>query len=131
MDCYTWMYNISRNTHEYVSGVKEFIECVVENLKRKGREQGKEVRMTCPCNHCYNLKKYPSVDIVKEYLLCHGFMDNYTKQIWHGEGIHSRTKTSDKNHESDGDSVPNNKEDDADIERVEEMIQDAEDFLIH
>lgn len=81
MDRHTWMYKISRNTHEYIRGVNEFIECAVENLKKKAKEQGKEDRMTCPCSDCYNLKKYPGINTVREHLFRRGFMDNYTKWI--------------------------------------------------
>ena len=124
MDRQTWMYKISRATHEYIDGVNRFIESAEKNLK-------KEDRITCPCEDCFNLQKHPSA-IVRDHLIRHGFMDNYTKWIWHGEGIHSgKRKTSAENYESTGDSIHNSKEDDTGIDRVEEMIEDIEKILEH
>lgn len=132
MDRLTWMYKIPRVSHAYVNGVNEFIACAVENLKKKQIEHGKEDRITCPCRDCYNLKKYPNIDTVREHLFRRGFMEDYTKWIWHGEGIHtSKTETSSKIYESYGDSMPRNEEDDAENDRVEEMIQDVEEILVH
>ncbi|KAL8128021.1 hypothetical protein AgCh_014814 [Apium graveolens] len=55
-----------------------------------------------------------------------GFMEDYTKWIWPGEGIHTtKIETSSKIYESYGDSMPRYEEDDAENDRVEEMIQDA------
>ncbi|KAL8155839.1 hypothetical protein AgCh_001037 [Apium graveolens] len=132
MDRLTWMYKIPRVSHAYVNGVNEFIACAVENLKKKQIEHRKEDRITCPCHDCYNLKKYPNIDTVREHLFCRGFMEDYTKWIWHGEGIHTRkTETSSKIYESYGDSMPRNEEDDVENDRVEEMIQDVEEILVH
>ena len=132
MDRFTWMYKISRVSHEYVSGVNEFIACAEENLKNKETVSGKEDRITCPCSDCYNLKKYPNPETVREHLFRRGFMNDYTKWIWHGEGIHSRkTETYNRSNESYGDPISTNEEDDAENDRVNEMIQDVEDFLKH
>ncbi|KAL8107464.1 hypothetical protein AgCh_024030 [Apium graveolens] len=132
MDRLTWMYKIPRVSHAYVNGVNEFIACAVENLKKKQIKHGKEDMITCPCRDCYNLKKYPNIDTVREHLFHRGFMEDYTKWIWHGEGIHtSKTETSSKIYESYGDSMPRNEEDDAENDRVEEMIQDVEEILVH
>ncbi|KAL8131239.1 hypothetical protein AgCh_007239 [Apium graveolens] len=49
-----------------------------------------------------------------------------------GGGIHtSKTETSSKIYESYGDSMPRNEEDDAENDRVEEMIQDVEEIVVH
>ncbi|KAK1373862.1 hypothetical protein POM88_030055 [Heracleum sosnowskyi] len=131
MDRHTWMYKISRATQEYIDGVEKFIQCAEENLKKK-REHGKEDRITCPCHDCYNLKKYSSVATIREHLFRRGFMAGYTKWIWHGEGIHSeKTRTSDGNHGSNEDSMPTNKEDDVENDKINEMIEDVEDLLVH
>ncbi|XP_063949039.1 uncharacterized protein LOC108203290 [Daucus carota subsp. sativus] len=132
MDRATWMYKLPRVAHEYVIGVNEFISCAVENLKKKGTEHGKEEMITCPCHDCYNLKKYPNVETVRDHLFRRGFMKDYTKWIWHGEGIQSRkTETISKNNESSGDGMDTNKEDDVENDRVHEMIEDVEDLLMH
>ncbi|XP_074323112.1 uncharacterized protein LOC141660050 [Apium graveolens] len=132
MDRLTWMYKIPRVSHDYVNGVNEFIACAVENLKKKQTEHGKEDRITCPYRDCSNLKKYPNIDTVHEHLFRRGFMEDYTKWIWHGEGIHtSKTETSSIIYESYGDSLPRNEEDNAENDRVEEMIQDVEEILVH
>ncbi|KAK1361056.1 hypothetical protein POM88_045530 [Heracleum sosnowskyi] len=126
-----WIYKISRATQDYVDGVEKFIECEEGNLKKK-RGQGKEYMITCPCHDCYNLKKYPSVAIVRDHLFSRGFMADYTKWIWHGEGIHSeKSKTSDGNRGSIGESMPTNKEDDAENDRMNEMIEYVEELLVH
>ncbi|KAK1354599.1 hypothetical protein POM88_047855 [Heracleum sosnowskyi] len=131
MDRHTWMYKISRATQDYVDGVEKFIECVEGNLKKK-REQGNEDKITCPCHDCYNLKNYPSVATVRDHLFRRGFMADYTKWIWHGEGIHSeKSKTYDGNRGSIGESMPTNKEDDAENDRMNEMIEDVEELLVH
>ncbi|KAK1396703.1 hypothetical protein POM88_006566 [Heracleum sosnowskyi] len=131
MDRHTWMYKISRATQDCVDGVEKFIECAEGNLKKK-REQGNEDKITCPCHDCYNLKKYPSVATVRDHLFRRGFMADYTKWIWHGEGIHyEKSKTSDGNRGSIGESMPTNKEDDAENDRMNEMIEDVEELLVH
>ncbi|KAK1387625.1 hypothetical protein POM88_015803 [Heracleum sosnowskyi] len=131
MDRHTWMFKISHETQEYIDRVEKFIECAEQNLKKK-REHGKEDRITCPCHDCYNLKKYSSVAKIRDHLFRRGFMAGYTKWIWHGEGIHSeKTRTSDGNRGSNEDSMPTNKEDDAKNDKINEMIEDVEDLLVH
>ncbi|KAK1378308.1 hypothetical protein POM88_025052 [Heracleum sosnowskyi] len=131
MDRHTWMYKISRVAREYIDGVENFIEFAEEFQKKKRMELGKEEMIMCPCRDCYNLKKYPSATTVHDHLFRRGFMNDYTKWIWHGEGIHyEKTKKSDQNYESNEDSIRTNKEDDAENDRVDEMIQDVEDLLM-
>ncbi|XP_074356761.1 uncharacterized protein LOC141696532 [Apium graveolens] len=80
----------------------------------------------------YILVQYPNIDTVREHFFRRGFMEDYTKWIWHGEGIHtSKNETSSKIYESFEDSMPRNEEDDAENDRVEEMIQDVEEILVH
>ncbi|KAK1357649.1 hypothetical protein POM88_050905 [Heracleum sosnowskyi] len=68
----------------------------------------------------------------RDHLFRRGFMADYTKWIWHGEGIHSeKSKTSDGNRGSIGESMPTNKEDDAENDRMSEMIEDVEELLVH
>ncbi|XP_074328252.1 uncharacterized protein LOC141666154 [Apium graveolens] len=124
MDRRTWMYKLSGATHEYISCVKHFIEYAEKHAKGD--------MIMCPCYDCYNLKKFPTVDTVRDHLFRRGFMDDYTRWIWHGEGINSRTtETYTRNDESFGDGKPENKEDDVENDRVEEMIEDLENFLKH
>ncbi|WOG83043.1 hypothetical protein DCAR_0102217 [Daucus carota subsp. sativus] len=59
-------------------------------------------------------------------------MENYTKWIWHGEGIQSRRPvTVSRTYESYGDSMDTNNEDDVENDKVHEMIEDVEDLLMH
>ena len=59
-------------------------------------------------------------------------MKDYTKWIWHGEGIQSkRTETVTRKFESCGSGMDTNKEDDVENDRVHEMIEDVEDLLMH
>lgn len=74
MDRHTWMYKIPRVAREYITGVNEFIAGAMENLNKKGTEYRKDDRITCPCRDCYNLKKYPDVETMREHLFHRGCM---------------------------------------------------------
>ncbi|KAK1348917.1 hypothetical protein POM88_054909 [Heracleum sosnowskyi] len=89
MDRHTWMYEISRATEEYVDFVNNFITCAIKDLEKKYGEHGKKDIILCPCHDCNNLKKYRSVETVQDHLIRRGFKQNYTRWIWHGEGLHS------------------------------------------
>ncbi|KAK1361945.1 hypothetical protein POM88_046419 [Heracleum sosnowskyi] len=130
MDRHTWMYEISRTTLEYVDGVKNFITCATKDMEKKHREEGKEKMILCPCRGCKNFKKHRSVDIVRGHLFRRGFKEGYVKWIWHGEGVQS-SKTSGTKRGREEDNMTNNEEDDVDIDRLEEMIQDMEDHFMH
>ena len=45
--------------------------------------------MPCPCSKCKNKKKKRKNQVVKD-LYKHGFVPNYTRWIYHGEGNHIR-----------------------------------------
>ncbi|XP_074373547.1 uncharacterized protein LOC141713881 [Apium graveolens] len=132
MDRHTWMYKIPRIYQEYVDGVDKFIECAELNVEKKKMELGKEDMITCPCRDCFNLKKYHNAMTVRDHLFRRGFRNDYTKWIWHGEGIHSENKNKpDDDYGSNRDSTPINKEDDEENDMVDEMIHDVEDLLMH
>lgn len=127
----TWMYNVLRTSDEYVRGVNEFITCASEHYEKNLREQGKKCLIACPCYHCGNLKKYTSIETLRDHLFRHGFKPFYTNWIWHGEEIDSR-KSSTNNDKNNGNNMAtDDEEDDVDIDRVNEMIQDVEDHLMH
>ena len=73
------MYKARRNSNEYLSGVREFMEVAVEDMTRKGHK-----KMICPCVDCGNDKRQ-TVDEVKCHLIQRGFTRKYTNWYWHGE----------------------------------------------
>ena len=79
MDRQHWMYKARRNSNEYISGVREFMEVAVEDMTRKGHK-----KIICPCVDCGNDKRQ-TVDEVKCHLIQRGFTRKYTNWYWHGE----------------------------------------------
>ncbi|XP_027915074.1 uncharacterized protein LOC114174430 [Vigna unguiculata] len=102
----SWI-NFLRTTNEYENGVEEFLEFANMNvLDNNGK-------FYCPCVNCLNERKLPT-DIIREHVLCDGFLKSYTKWIWHGELI-------------DMPSVDVSEAEEVDLEmddRIEEMIRD-------
>jgi len=66
---------------EYESGVEEFIEFAQCNTNNSGHD-GAKIR--CSCVTCLN-GRILDVKIIKENLLCDGFLRSYTTWTWHGE----------------------------------------------
>ncbi|KAK1365560.1 hypothetical protein POM88_041121 [Heracleum sosnowskyi] len=68
------------------------------------------------------------IDGVEKFIQCEE--ENLKKKREHG--IHSeKTRTSDGNRGSNEDSTPTNKEDDVENDKINEMIEDVEDLLVH
>lgn len=122
------MYKISRATTEYLKGLEEFITCdVILWKKPKGRGNKRNDLMSC--HDFNNFKRYHSADTVWDHLCRRGSKEGYVKWIWHVERVHSRRTSSIKRGREE-DNMMNNDEEDVNIDRVEEMIQDMEDHFM-
>ena len=73
----TWI-NASRISDVYEKGVEDFLEFAKWNgVAINGRYY-------CPCVNCVNGKRLES-ELIREHVLCDGFLKNYTTWTWHGE----------------------------------------------
>jgi len=75
----SWI-NYNCTTDEYESGVEQFIEFASRNV------QDNNGIFYCPCVNCLNERRLP-IEVIREHVLCDGFLKSYTKWIWHGELI--------------------------------------------
>ncbi|XP_059309701.1 uncharacterized protein LOC132060800 [Lycium ferocissimum] len=77
----SWM-NHLRWPEEYADGVNYFLDKAFERAS-----QGNEI--LCPCKKCMN-RYWHYRNMVEDHLVVHRFVDNYTKWVFHGEGVLSR-----------------------------------------
>jgi len=73
--------NVVRISDEYERGVEEFIQFAQRNANNSSLD-GAKIR--CPCVNCLN-GRILDVKIVREHLLCDGFLRSNTTWTWHGE----------------------------------------------
>jgi len=73
----SWI-NTSRISDVYEKGVEDFFEFAKRN------RAGRNGRYYCPCVNCVNLKGL-DIELIREHVLCDGFLKNYTTWTWHGE----------------------------------------------
>jgi len=73
--------NFVRISDEYERGVKEFIQYAQRNANNSGHDRAK-IRCSC-VNYFYG--RILDVNIIREHLLCDGFLRSYTTWAWHGE----------------------------------------------
>ena len=78
----SWMYETSRLSDEYATGVEEFIRVAMEDMANKG-----STLMSCPCRDCNNGKKFCNPNQVRNHLIRRGFKQGYKCWIWHGESF--------------------------------------------
>ncbi|XP_019253012.1 PREDICTED: uncharacterized protein LOC109231844 [Nicotiana attenuata] len=76
-----WM-NLLRWTDEYIRGVNDFLDKTFERAAQ-------ENEILCPCKKCMNRYWYYK-NVVEDYLVVHGFVDGYTKWVFHVEDFSSR-----------------------------------------
>ena len=62
----------------YEKGFEEFLEFA------KWNGPAINERYYCPCVKCVNLKRL-DIELIREHVLCDGFLNNYTTWTWHGE----------------------------------------------
>nr|KYP61486.1 hypothetical protein KK1_015976 [Cajanus cajan] len=101
-----------RVSEQYETRVEYFIEYVIRN----GNDD-MNGKFFCPCVNCCNEIRL-ELDVIREHLLCDGFLKNYTRWIWHGKNIDipnvsAETQTQNFTQEVDMD------------DRLEEMIRDV------
>jgi len=73
--------NSLRISDEYERGVEEFIQFSKRNAINSGHD-GEKIR--CSCVNCLN-GRILDVKIMREHLLCDGFLRSYKTWTWHGE----------------------------------------------
>jgi hypothetical protein len=67
----SWMYR-PHLSNEYINGLDAFIDFVMKDMVHNGRG------FICyPYKHCKNEKKYHSYDVLRTYLIKHGFKEDY------------------------------------------------------
>nr|XP_009769766.1 PREDICTED: uncharacterized protein LOC104220570 [Nicotiana sylvestris] len=90
----SWM-GLRRSTNEYIRGVNDFLDKAFERAS-----EGNEI--LCPCKKCANCY-WRIRNVVEDHLVGYGFIQGYTKWIFHGEKISSRNNP----HPSNGDEGSN------------------------
>jgi hypothetical protein len=58
--------------NEYIKGVDAFI-----NFMKKDMLDNIRGNIYCPCKYCKNEKRYLTDDVLRSYLIKHGFMEGY------------------------------------------------------
>uniref|UniRef100_A0A151UG77 Transposase-associated domain-containing protein n=2 Tax=Cajanus cajan TaxID=3821 RepID=A0A151UG77_CAJCA len=76
----SWIHT-SRISDQYETGVEYFIEYVIRNAN-----DDMNGRFFCLCVNFCNATRLV-LDVIREHLLCDGFLKNYTRWIWHGENV--------------------------------------------
>ena len=74
----SWIH-ASRISEQYETGVECFIEYVIRNAK-----DDMNGKFFYPCVNCCNGSRL-ELDVIREHLLCDGFLKNYTR--WNGENV--------------------------------------------
>ncbi|GKC24929.1 RNA-directed DNA polymerase, eukaryota [Tanacetum coccineum] len=108
------MYKIDQSSEEYLTNLFEFIR--VADRKKKGK-----LRISCPCQDCYNILTYIDSDEIKGHLISNGFVERYTCWSWHGELLPEHD-TVDFDHSEDDD----NDLYDSGHDNLDDMLHDLE-----
>jgi hypothetical protein len=66
--------------NEYIKGLDAFIDFTKKDMLDNIRGN-----LCCPCKHSKNEKKYHADDVLRSYLIKHGFMEDYRCWNKHGE----------------------------------------------
>jgi len=111
--------NSLRISDEYEREVEEFIQFAQRNAINIGHD-GAKIR--CQCVNCLN-GRIPDVKIMREHLLCDGFLQSYKTWTWHGELLNLPHVCVTK--EYVGSTIDDAVHDDVDVDRLEDMIRDA------
>jgi len=73
----SWI-NASRISDVYEKDVEEFLQFVKRNVA------GVNNKYYCPCVNCLNRIRQ-DIELIREHVLCGGFLKSYTTWTWHGE----------------------------------------------
>lgn len=99
----------ARHTTPYTDGVARFIQFAFTHSARGNT-------ILCPCRNCYNCS-WLEADVVREHLVCDGFVNGYTRWVFHGEA----TLPPNVDHIDVGEEEPVEEEWDDDFEEYDEM----------
>jgi len=111
--------NYVRISDKYERGVEEFIQFAQRNAINSGHD-GAKIR--CLCVNCLN-GRILDVNIMREHLLCDGFLRSYTTWTWHDELLNlPRVSVTEEYVRSTMDEAVH---DDVDDDRLEDMIHDV------
>jgi hypothetical protein len=66
--------------NEYIKELDAFIDFVKKDMFDNVRGN-----LCCPYKHCKNEKKYHTYDVLRSYLIKHGFMEVY--RCWNKHGV--------------------------------------------
>ncbi|XP_019263792.1 PREDICTED: uncharacterized protein LOC109241509 [Nicotiana attenuata] len=88
----SWMY-LLRWTDEYIRGVNNFLDKAFERASQRNK-------ILCPCKKCIN-RYWHYRNVVEDHLVVNGFVDGYTKWVFHGEGLSSRNAPHQSNDDED------------------------------
>nr|CAD1824779.1 unnamed protein product [Ananas comosus var. bracteatus] len=84
----TWILK-PRSSADYQQGLDQFLKFAFDNAS-------KESMILCPCRKCTNCF-WKEEEVVYEHLLCDGFMQGYTRWIFHGEDTSQSNPTNKAN----------------------------------
>jgi hypothetical protein len=71
---------VLRLYNEYIKGLDAFIDFTKKDMLDNVRGN-----LCCPYKYCKNEKKYHADDVLRSYLIKHGFMEYYRCWNKHGE----------------------------------------------
>jgi Transposase-associated domain len=86
MDRSRWMYGVRREIFQYLRGVEKFLNHLIENMRQRGDQI-----VLCPCRDCQNIRRFWKIKEIRNYLIRHGFKEQYTRWVWHGESYDERS----------------------------------------
>jgi Transposase-associated domain len=86
MDRSRWMYGVRRDTFQYLRGVEEFLNHVIENMRQRGHHT-----VLCLYRDCQNVCRFQNVEEIRNHLIRRGFKEWYTRWVWHGESYDERS----------------------------------------
>ncbi|GKA27523.1 ribonuclease H-like domain-containing protein [Tanacetum coccineum] len=114
MDRSRWIYKIDQSSEEYLTNLS--IRVAEDDRKKKGK-----LRISCPCQDCYNILTYIDSDEIKGHLISTGFVERYTCWSWHGELLPEHdTVDFDHSEDDDNDSY------DSGHDNLDDMLHDLE-----
>ena len=73
---------MKRSSVAFVQGLELFISVVSAYMEHNVEALG---FINCPCRDCKNLKKWDTMELIRDHLLRRGFMPNYMVWMKHGE----------------------------------------------
>ncbi|XP_023750088.1 uncharacterized protein LOC111898397 [Lactuca sativa] len=113
----TWMYGLQRHDKEYLTRLKDFLKVAEGHRVKKGERQ-----IWCPCKKCQNCKNFTDSKSIEEHLICHGFMNGYTRWSRHGELLIDSNTVDTETNDDDIDDFDNDNYD-----QIDDILHDIQD----